>query len=195
MNEFYKSIFNPKGKFGVWGIVILIILGISLMIVPGMFLDDKNERVVPEERPPESMESMRPTGSSLISLEEALARQITDILSQVEGVGHISVAVSLAAGQEQDYARNVNNQKAVVEEKDTQGGVRVTTETDEQTEYVLVQSRNEPLVLKEKAPEIKGVLVVAEGAKDVEMKIQLSKAVQTLLDLPAHKIMILPKER
>ena len=79
--------------------------------------------------------------------------------------------------------------------KDTQGGVRVTTEIDEQTEYVLVQSRNEPLVLKEKAPEIKGVLVVVEGANDVELKIQLSRAVQSLFDLPAHKIMILPKER
>jgi len=195
MNEFYKSILNPKGKLGVWGIVILIILGISLMIIPEIFLDNKKESVVPEEIPIVTRENMDATVSSLISLEEVLARQIIDILCQIEGVGRISVAVSLAAGLEQDYARNVNNQKAVVEEKDTQGGIRVTTETDEQTEYVLVQSRNEPLILKEKAPQIKGVLVVAEGAKDVEMKIQLSRAIQSLLDLPAHKIMILPKER
>ncbi|MGI6144615.1 MAG: hypothetical protein GX092_06430 [Clostridia bacterium] len=195
MNEFYKSILDPKGRFGVWGIVTLIILGILLMIVPGLLLDDQNKTAVPEKIPQKSMEDMRPIASSLMSMEDVLAKQITDILSQVEGVGHVSVAISLAAGQEQDYAKNVNNQKTIVEEKDTQGGVRVTTEIDEQTEYVLVQSRNEPLVLKEKAPEIKGVLVVAEGANDVELKIQLSRAVQSLFDLPAHKIMILPKER
>jgi len=165
------------------------------MIVPGLLLDDQNKTAVPEKIPQKSMEDMRPIASSLMSMEDVLAKQITDILSQVEGVGHVSVAISLAAGQEQDYAKNVNNQKTIVEEKDTQGGVRVTTEIDEQTEYVLVQSRNEPLVLKEKAPEIKGVLVVAEGANDVELKIQLSRAVQSLFDLPAHKIMILPKER
>lgn len=195
MNEFYKSILDPKGRFGVWGIVTLIILGILLMIVPGLLLDDQNKTAVPEKIPQKSMEDMRPIASSLMSMEDVLAKQITDILSQVEGVGHVSVAISLAAGQEQDYAKNVNNQKTIVEEKDTQGGVRVTTEIDEQTEYVLVQSRNEPLVLKEKAPEIKGVLVVAEGANDVELKTQLSRAVQSLFDLPAHKIMILPKER
>ena len=195
MNEFYKSILDPKGRFGVWGIVTLIILGILLMIVPGLLLDDQNKTAVPEKIPQKSMEDMRPIASSLMSMEDVLAKQITDILSQVEGVGHVSVAISLAAGQEQDYAKNVNNQKTIVEEKDTQGGVRVTTEIDEQTEYVLVQSRNESLVLKEKAPEIKGVLVVAEGANDVELKIQLSRAVQSLFDLPAHKIMILPKER
>jgi len=195
MNDFYKSIFNPKGRFGIWGIVILIILGISLMIVPEMFLKDKNERVDPEEKPQVSQESMEQGVSPLICLEEALAGQITAILSQIEGVGQISVAVSLATGLEQDYARNINNQKEVVEEKDSQGGLRVTTETDEQTEYVLVQSRNEPLILKEKAPQIKGILVVAEGAKNVEKKIQLSRALQSLFDLPAHKILILPKER
>ena len=33
------------------------------------------------------MEDMRPIASSLMSMEDVLAKQITDILSQVEGVG------------------------------------------------------------------------------------------------------------
>ena len=51
MNEFYKSILDPKGRFGVWGIVTLIILGILLMIVPGLLLDDQNKTAVPEKIP------------------------------------------------------------------------------------------------------------------------------------------------
>lgn len=193
MNEFYKSMFDPKGRFGIWGIVVLIILGVSFMLIPGMFLD-KQDSLTSVESPREISEEKISTSSSLIRLEENLASQINNILSEVEGVGDISVAVSLASGQEQDYARDVNNQKVIIEENDTEGGVRVTTESDEKTEYVLVRSRNEPLIVKEKAPQIKGVLVVAEGAKNTEIKIQLSKAVQSLFDLPAHRIMILPKE-
>lgn len=192
MPEFYKLLFDPKGKFGIWGIVVLIILGISLMVVPGMFLG-KKEKVSSIERLRETNENIGTT-SSLISLEESLAKQVTDILRQVEGVGRVSVAVSLAAGPEQDYACNAANQKSTIEEKATDGGVRVTTEVNEKTEYVLVQGRNEPLILKEKSPQIKGVLVVAEGAYDADIKIQLSRAVQSLFDLPAHRIMILPKE-
>jgi len=193
MNEFYKSLLDPKGRFGFWGIFLLIVLGIALMVVPGMFLEPKEARYS-TENPALTPQDISPNSSSLGSLEEALVKQATNILSQVKGVGEISVAISLESGQEQDYARNLNNQKAVVEENDPQGGVRVTTEFDEQTEYVLVQNRNEPLLLKEKAPRIKGILVVAEGAIHTEIKIQLSKALQSLFDLPAHRIMILPKE-
>jgi len=195
MKGFYKSLLDPKGKLGIGGIVLLIILGISLMVVPGMFLG-KKENAFPPETPRESSEIINNTSSSssLVSLEEVLARQAVNILSQVEGVGRVAVAVSLASGSEQDYACNVTNQKSTIEEKTTDGGGRVTNEVNEKAEYVLVQGRNEPLLLKEKSPQIKGVLVVAEGAKNVEIKIQLSRAVQSLFALPAHRIIILPKE-
>ncbi|MGI6589001.1 MAG: hypothetical protein ACOX2N_09655 [Peptococcia bacterium] len=193
MKNFYKSLLDPKGKLGIGGIVVLIILGISLMVVPGMFLG-KTEKDLPPETPKEINDKTSNNSSVLVSLEESLARQATNILSEVEGVGRVSVAVSLAAGPEQDYACNRTNQKSTIEEKAMDGGIRETTEFNEKTEYVLVQGRSEPLLLKEKSPQIKGVLVVAEGAHDAEIKIQLSRAIQSLFDLPAHRIIILPKE-
>lgn len=200
MKEFYKSFLNPQGKFGIWGIAALILLGIALMVIPGLFLGKEEGQGFGDkmgdvyEKRGETYEKVGSTSSSLMSLEESLAKQAQNILSQVEGVGVVSVSVTLAAGPEQDFACNNTNRKSVIEEKDTGGGTRITTESDEKTEFVLAQGRGEPLILKEKAPEIKGVLVVAEGAKDVAIKVQLSKAVQSLFDLPAHRVMILPKE-
>lgn len=58
--------------------------------------------------------------------------------------------------------------------------------------FVFAQGRSDPIILKEKEPQIKGVLVVAEGAGNVAIKGQLSKTVQSLFALPAHRVMILP---
>ncbi|HHY05692.1 MAG TPA: hypothetical protein GX532_01775, partial [Clostridia bacterium] len=52
MKNFYKSLFESPGKLGLGGIVALIILGISLMVVPGMFLA-KKEKNLPLEIPQE----------------------------------------------------------------------------------------------------------------------------------------------
>ncbi|HYE09682.1 MAG TPA: stage III sporulation protein AG, partial [Patescibacteria group bacterium] len=49
---------------------------------------------------------------------------------------------------------------------------------------------SKPLVLKEVNPDIKGVIIVAEGAKDPKVKLQLTEAVQTVLDVPAYRVSV-----
>lgn len=190
MNELYKALINPRGKYGYWGIAAMIMLGIALMVVPGLFLDSDQPA-----RPPAEINEKAGTGNySLAQLEAVIAQQVSSILSQVEGAGKVAVSISLDAGPEQSYAHNTAVITSTVEEKDNKGGVRLTTETNNKTEMVLAQGKGEPLLLKEMGPRIKGVLVVAEGAKDAELKGRLSRAVQAMLDLPAHRVMVLPKK-
>ena len=57
---------------------------------------------------------------------------------------------------------------------------------------IITQNGEEtPLVLMEILPVVKGVVVVAEGAKDVGVKLQLLEAVQALLSLSSGNIQIL----
>jgi len=190
MSEFYKTLTNPKGKFGIWGIVALICLGVALMVVPGIFLGKE-----PALQPlAEALPSTGAGTSALSELEKDLAGQVSQILSQVQGAGQVVVTVSLASGPEHNYAQNTSTVKSNVEEKDTSGGTRLTTETNEKIEVVFAQGKGEALVIKEMGPQIKGVLVVAEGAKDAKIRADLSSAVQTMLNLPAHRVMVLPKE-
>lgn len=195
MNEFYKTLLNPKGKFGIWGIVILVLAGIALMIVPGVFLN-KNDAAQKSGEPinPIKIADSSSTSSPVLALEKSLSQQISNILSQVEGAGNVSVSVSLEAGPETDFAENVTSDTSTIEEKDTSGGTRTTSTMNNKTEVVFAQNQNNPLIIKEKGAQIRGVLVVAEGARDSEIKIKLNHAVQAMLNLPAHRIMVLTKE-
>lgn len=190
MNEFYKALTNTKGKLGVWGIAALMILGIALMVLPGIFLNEE-----PAAQPFVGVLPQTAQGEySLGDVEQSIAGQVSSILSQVQGAGQVMVTVSLESGPEQDYARNSSRVKSNVEEKDISGGQRFTSETNEKTEVVFAQGQDNALVIREIGPQIKGVLVVAEGARDAEIRAQLYKAVQTMLGLPAHRVMVLPKE-
>ena len=48
-------------------------------------------------------------------------------------------------------------------------------------------------VLKELAPEIEGILVLADGADRATVKAEIVDAVQALFPLPAHKIKVLKR--
>lgn len=190
MKELYKTILNPRGKYGYWGIGIMVVLGAALMVVPGVFLN-KSDSV----QTPLILESKgNDICYSLAGIESSLAAELGGILGQVAGAGQVSVSVSLEAGPEQNYAQNTTIDKSTVEERDTGGGTRVTTDLNNKAEVVFANSGGAPLVVKETGPVIKGVLVVAEGAKDAEIKAKLSRAVQTVLNLPAHRVVVLPKE-
>ncbi|MDD2400702.1 MAG: hypothetical protein PHI90_08940 [Clostridia bacterium] len=193
MKEIYKSLLDPKGKFGMWGIVAIIIIGVTLMVLPSLFIKE-TEYPIQEQADKSLSEDIDVTVNSLVNIENSLAKRATSILSQIEGVGNVSVFITMASGPEHDYAKNITNQKSTIEEQDSGGGTRITNETDEKSEFVFTQGQGEPLILKEKGAQVKGILVVADGAKDVSIKATLSRAVQSMFDLPAHKVTILPKE-
>lgn len=135
--------------------------------------------------------------ATLAESEADIEERLETILSSVQGVGKVSVTVTLENGPQYIYATNENINESKVEEKDSNGSQRVTTETTNSDEMVLSQpvsmGGQQPVVVKEIKPEIAGVLVAAEGARDAEIKATLAMAVQTLLDIPAHKVSVLPK--
>jgi len=62
--------------------------------------------------------------------------------------------------------------------------------------YVLLrdpQGNELPLVVEEGEPRYRGVLVVARGVEDPEVKARVIEALQVLLGLPAHRITVLPR--
>ena len=189
MSDLFKILLNPKGKFGFWGIIILVVAGAALMVLPGIMLDSK-----PAAQPmANKQQALSESVYALNSIEKGIAAQISQILSQVQGAGQVMVTVSLEAGPEQSYARDASTVRSNVEEKDAGGGTRVTMETNEKSAVVFAEKQGAALVVKELGPRVQGVLVVAEGAKDPEIKAQLSRAVQTMMNLPAHKVLVLPK--
>lgn len=132
--------------------------------------------------------------SELPSLARHLAGDLERQLSQVDGVGKVSVWVYLESGPQQSVAENRNTTSRKVTERDPSGLVRETAEATEQAQPVLARTDDRPIVLHTAAPKVAGVLIVAEGARYAMVRQRLLEAVERALGIGAHRIEILPSQ-
>ena len=112
--------------------------------------------------------------------EKTLAVKLKNILKEIEGVGELDVTVRLASSEHDQYAVNTSSSKKTTEEKDQVGGARSITEYTDSGQLVFTRNGQEetPVVEQTGSSKVAGVLVVAQGAKDPEIKAQLFEAVQ-----------------
>lgn len=165
-----------------WVLACLAVVGIIFLMWP---VSGKPDSGVKETAPAvEQADGESP--------EAALERELAGILSQVDGAGRVEVSLTLASDGVKSYAFNNKEESRAVEETDKAGGVRKTTETN-LAQDVVVSASQSPLLIEKKAPLVKGVLVVADGAFDPVIKEQITDAVVTLLDIPASKVRVLPR--
>lgn len=186
----------PEKLFKSGGINIRLmglgLLGIIFLVCGSLFDDlpanPKSPVVV------EKSKTELPINPSYESLVEG---KLAIILGKVKGAGNVSVNVTLENSSTQEHAKNVVKESKVIQEKDTGGGLRTTTESKE-SEQILVSKENgidHPVVVREIKPLIKGVLVIAEGAYDSTVKANLTKAVEAGLGIPAYKITVLAEQK
>ncbi|HWQ62198.1 MAG TPA: hypothetical protein VN521_07795 [Negativicutes bacterium] len=173
-------------------LVILGLVGVVL-VVAGSFFDAAPAK----PQPPAPAESSRSVPAAPRGYEEALEAKLANLLSQVKGAGAVAVSVTLESGVTQEYAKNTVRESRTIQERDTSGGTRTTSETKE-SEQVLLSRDNgtdRPVMVRETKPAVKGVLVIAEGAADSAVKASLTRAVEAGLGLPAYKITVLPQRK
>ena len=122
-----------------------------------------------------------------------MEERLEAIFSKMEGVGKVEVMLTISYGKEIFLAEDVDSNYSKTNEEDTQGGQREITSEDIQSKTVMQNTGSgstEPVILKEKYPEVKGVLILAEGGEDPRVKQQLTAAAETLLGVPAHKVQV-----
>ncbi len=107
-----------------------------------------------------------------------LEQRLSDILSKTKGAGKVNVMITYKTGREKIIAYNTNN------EKDNSA-----FSSRESSEAVI--NGNSPVILKELYPEIEGVLIVAQGGGNTEVKNNLIRASQALLGIDVNKIEVL----
>lgn len=127
-------------------------------------------------------------------LEREMAADLERILGEVEGVGRVRVQVALAGALEREYATDQTVNRTTTEERDRSGGSRLVSQVEEADRIVSVQAGGgqEALVRRLRRPEVKGVLVVAEGAGDPAVRAALARAVQAAADVPLYRVSVLP---
>jgi stage III sporulation protein AG len=123
-----------------------------------------------------------------------LERDLKSILSKIEGVGNVEVLITLNSDEEVVAAMDVVQSSTTTNEKDSNGTVREVVQTESNNKIVTSQNpsgQNAPIVLKRLMPEIRGVIVVADGAKDPRLRYEISSAVQTAVGIPAYKVKVI----
>lgn len=120
-----------------------------------------------------------------------LEQQLSQMISSITGAGECQVMVTLEQGTEYIYAvqeKNTQDTSQTSEESRLTAGERVS---DEET-YIMVSTENgeQPLVITELSPKVKGVVVVCEGGGEAGVSQTVRNAVATALNISIDRIYV-----
>lgn len=189
MGEHFGAIWQRLGNnrlllFGLIGVVALLALQ---LIWPG----EKTSTPLSPSTLVEAQPSSATTSLDKISqYRQELEQQLCQLLTEIKGVGKVNVMLALKSGPEAVPAMNLQTSQKTTEEKDSNGGTRLTKEESQSNN--LATSNSELLLLQEKLPSVLGVVVVAQGAESASIRLELVRAVQTICNVPPHLVQVLP---
>jgi len=141
---------------------LLAICIIVLILICCFCMNEKNDEI----------SSFGTTDSYVNSLENRLS----SVLSKVDGAGKVSVVITVGSGNETVLATTTNT-------KETSSG--------KETEGTPIIVNGKTVVVKELYPKITGVLIVAEGANNINVMRKIQQATISLLDIKLDQIEIL----
>lgn len=195
---------NLRKWFRKDNLIVLILGGILLVIIA---LPTKDSQGTVTENPQadrtnadETLSADNKDGLAVSGSDEEYARQLEqrlrETLSHMEGVGQVSVMITLKSSQELVIEKEQPYLRSTTTENDGQGGNRSVSqvETEENTIYRTNGSVSEPYVIKTLPPEIEGVVVVAEGAGSGTVNRTIVEMVQALFGVEAHKVKVVKME-
>jgi stage III sporulation protein AG len=137
------------------------------------------------------------SGNKTISnYEQAYEEQLKKALDEMLGVGNVTVVVNLDSTDQKILQKNTTTKTQTTDETDQNGGQRkvVDSSTDEQLVITRKGDQESPIVVETKKPEIRGVLVVAKGADNIQIKSWIVEAVTRVLGVPSHRVAVMPKK-
>ncbi|MCY6483755.1 stage III sporulation protein AG [Clostridium aestuarii] len=198
-----------KGKIGknkIGNLLILILVGVLLLMVSNVFKDSsmgKNDNNMKKlgkavfEQNKINDENTNVMDKEKTDSQNEMENKLKNILENIEDVGKVEVMLYFKGGEEQIPAINVNDSTSFMEEKDNDGGIRKTTQKNDGRTVVMMNTENgtKPLIVKKYNPEVTGVCIVAEGAENNLIKLQIHKAVMNLFDLEDDKVNVYPMKK
>lgn len=129
--------------------------------------------------------------------ELSYENQLKEIVQNIAGVGGVDVMVTIESTEEIVIYRDEDRMQKSTEERDRENGTRHITEMSETGRIVLheVSGQEQPIVIKTIKPKIRGVVIVAAGAENVQVKQLILDTVSKGLDVPVHRISVVPRKR
>ena len=166
---------NRKLELAVYGAIVVIVL---LFYIGGLIGQNR-----------EAGAGGRVSVSSNASGEREVEERLKNVLSCIRGAGRVEVMITYETNGEivtaMTTSTNTNTSESV--DGDRESSQQQTTESSEPAK-VDGSAGDEPIVLMERQPTVRGVIVVAEGAADIAVRLDLQRAVRAVLDVPITNI-------
>lgn len=184
-------------------LLLIGLTGIALMIL-NSFSSFHIKEVIPIQSgsaPPEDSKAAFGASSRMDSsfkdYEQAYESKLRDILTKIAGVGDVEVMVTIDSTEELQVEKNTKETQQTTNEKGNNGETRFISETSRSADAVILNQSGDsnPLVVKTYKPKIRGVVVVAKGAENATVKRLISEAVERGLEVPAHRISVVPRKQ
>lgn len=171
--KYFQKITNNKS------LIVILLIGVVLLAFSGTPQDGnkKNSKI--------QTQTEGISGADyIINLEHRLAK----ILSSVSGASDVSVMITISDNGQSVYARDEKS-----ENKTSDSGGKSSTNDGA---YVLKNNQGggqSAVLIKNKLPEISGVLITAKGADKAGVKNNLANAAKAVLNVKAHRVIVLSK--
>ncbi|HBM74288.1 MAG TPA: stage III sporulation protein AG [Clostridiaceae bacterium] len=190
-NKIKDQIMSRGSKKNMQDLLILFIIGLIMVLTYNFFTSKEKEQQGYVEVKPQT-ETQAPVG-----YEEEMEQKLTDTLSHIEGAGKVKVMIYFQSGAESVPAYSQNSSNSVTEETDSDGGKRITNENTSSETVITTNEAggSKPFIIEEVKPKISGVIVVAEGAGNPEVKYKLYEAVKTLFNVEYNKVNVYPMKK
>ncbi|MDE6182095.1 MAG: hypothetical protein K2F59_02685, partial [Eubacteriales bacterium] len=179
--NFFRKIFQDKKNY--YNLLIILFAGILILYFSKSF----NSSNVPKK---EQIENVNEITIADNSYEANLEKRLEQTLSKIYGVGQVDVLITLENGKEIVTKDEGYKENSTTTEQATNGDKREILSNKEEKTTVKI-SGDDPLIIKEISPKISGVLIVAEGGGNIEVKNNLINATKALLGVEIHKIEVL----
>ena len=185
-------------------IIIVILMGILLIIAASFFKSNTNISTFANNNNKNNNQTAAGDSSSNnsqdaedIAYENEQESKLKVLLQSIQGVGDTSVMIHFSSGEEQVPAYNENKSSSVINETDNSGGKRTTTQNNSGSNVVFENDgdKTKPLILKKYKPKVTGILIVAEGADDSVIKLNITNAVSEFFDIPVDKVNVCPMKK
>ena len=185
---------KDKKKF-INNLVIILVVGLIIIIVGGSFKNNDNKNSVKQNINLDYQENKINNETDSVKM---LEDKMKGLLEQIDGAGNVNVMITLETSSEYIHEFNTVEEESLMDEKDSNGGTRNTNDYKMDKSIVFEEPEGgvkKPIIIKEIMPQVRGVVVVADGGGSALVKENICRAVETLLDVPVHKIQVFKRKK
>jgi stage III sporulation protein AG len=177
--ETLKNISKDKNKEKL--IYVLILCVVLFIATSYIFTGNKKTSESSQENTTNSNNTS--TQTNINSSKDVMEEKLAKILSEVSGIGNVSVMITYSSDVKINPVYNTKE-----EEKEGQKTLDRSVVYNEQdsNKTVVIESTNMPTV--------EGVIVVAIGASNVEMRSKIAQAVSAVTNVAIYKIQVFEKK-